>query len=212
VRGDVVDRLRDGRGGRVAFVPHCLLNENVRFLGGATRSGAVEEVVEHFSGAGVGIVQMPCPEQLAWGGVLKRWMLACYGRRLLRWSPARRAFVFVVRRLTAVEYARLARRVASEIADYVDSGFEVVEVLGVGASPSCGVRSTVDLDHALAAMAGCPRASLTPAFVRTRVVSDNVVDGTGIFIAGLRRHLARRNLAVPFGEYDLMAELGTEAS
>jgi predicted secreted protein len=206
---DVVDRLSDDRGRRVVFVSHCLLNQNVRFLGGATRSGAVDAAVEPYLRDGVGIVQLPCPEQRAWGGVQKRWMLACYGRRLLRWRPARGVFVAAVRGVTAFEYGRLARRTAIEIADYVASGFEVVEVVGVGASPSCGVATTVDVDAAIAAMARCDRGALTPAMVRQVVVASSVVDGTGRFVASLRRQLARRGVSVPFREHDLLAELRT---
>jgi hypothetical protein len=47
--------LADRRGRRVVFVSHCLLNENVRYLGGAGRRGSVDEVVEGFQAAGVGI-------------------------------------------------------------------------------------------------------------------------------------------------------------
>ena len=39
-------RLRDDRSGRVVFVAHCLLNENVRYLGGACRPGDVGEIVD----------------------------------------------------------------------------------------------------------------------------------------------------------------------
>jgi predicted secreted protein len=206
-RHEVVDRLADGRGKRVAVVSHCLLNENVRYLGGAPRAGLVDEVVEPYREAGVGIVQLPCPEQHLWGGVLKRWMLACYGRRVLRWRASRWVFVAVVRRATALGYRRLARRAAAEIVDYVTSGFEVVEVVGVGASPSCGVRTTLDLDGAVAAMARCDRAALTPAVVSARVVAANVVDGPGIFLRELERRLDKRGIFVPFREHDLLAEL-----
>ena len=72
-------RLADERGRRVAFVSHCLLNENTRYLGGALRAGAVPEVVSGLIEAGVGISQMPCLEQRAWGGVLKRLLLRAYG-------------------------------------------------------------------------------------------------------------------------------------
>ncbi|HEU4421707.1 MAG TPA: hypothetical protein VFR67_04100 [Pilimelia sp.] len=37
--------LRDERSGRVLFVSHCLLNQDVRHFGGATRPGGVDEVV-----------------------------------------------------------------------------------------------------------------------------------------------------------------------
>ncbi len=210
-RGDVVGRLADARSGRVVFVSHCLLNENVRFLGGATRPGAISEVLDPYVADGVGIVQLPCPEQRAWGGVLKGSMLRVYGRPILRRQPVRRVFVALARWVTAFEYAHLARRAAAEIADYVTSGFEVVEVVGVGASPSCGVTTTVDLDGAIAAMAGCDRGSLDPALVCDRVVGANVVAGDGMFIAELRRRLARRGIEVRFREHDLLAELRAAA-
>jgi predicted secreted protein len=60
------------RSGRVVFVSHCLLNQNSRYLGGAVCPGVVADAVQPYLSDGVGIVQMPCPEQLVGGGVLKR--------------------------------------------------------------------------------------------------------------------------------------------
>jgi predicted secreted protein len=205
--GGIGEQLADARGHRVVFVSHCLLNENVRFLGGATRRGAVREVLDPYVADGVGIVQLPCPEQRSWGGVLKRRMLVLYGRRILRVGPLRHIVVAAIRAATRLEYSQLARRVAREIADYVSSGFEVVAVVGVGASPSCGVATTVDLDRAVAAMAACDRDRLDAATVRERVVASNAVGGQGLFVAGLRRQLARRGISLPFQEYDLLGEL-----
>jgi hypothetical protein len=37
--------LSDARSGQVVFVSHCMLNQNVRYQGGATRPGVVDEVV-----------------------------------------------------------------------------------------------------------------------------------------------------------------------
>lgn len=192
----------------MVFMSHCLLNENVRFLGGATRGGAVLDAVEPYLRDGVGVVQMPCPEQHAWGGVLKRRMLGLYGLRVLRWGPPRRLAVAAIRSVTGLEYRRLARHVAAEIADYVAAGFEVVEVVGVGASPSCGVSTTVDLDGSVAAMARCDRPTLTPAVVRHAVLGANARAGSGMFIALVRRHLDRRGIDIRFREHDLLTELG----
>ncbi len=200
-------RLRDARSRRVAFVSHCLLNENVRYLGGATRPGAVDEVVDGLVAAGTGICQMPCPEQLAWGGVLKPWMTRFYGSRLTRWSPTRRIVVALARSWTVIAYGRLARRVAADVADYVSNGFGVVELIGVGASPSCGVRTTVDLEAALLAMGRCERTRLSRRPVNDRVVLDNRIPGPGMFIAAVQRELRRRGIAVRMSEHDLAAEL-----
>ena len=156
----LVSRLGDDRSRRVVFLSHCLLNENIRYLGGAFRRGAVEEVVEPFLRDGVGIYQMPCPEQRAWGGVLKRYALSFYG------SPgtARRAVLPVLMPLfmayTRWVYASIARTVARDVEDYVRSGFEVVGIVGVGASPSCGVCTTLDARRSISAAASCPLARI----------------------------------------------------
>jgi hypothetical protein len=93
----LLEQLKDERGKRVVFVSHCLLNENVRYLGGAFRRSGVEEVIMNFLRQGVGICQMPCPEQRAWGGVLKRYILPLYGSKgtLLYWCADNRHFPLV---------------------------------------------------------------------------------------------------------------------
>lgn len=73
------EQLADARGGRVVFLSHCLLNQNFRYLGGAGRAGGVAEMAGGYLDRGVDICQLPCPEQRAWGGVLKRRMLVAYG-------------------------------------------------------------------------------------------------------------------------------------
>jgi hypothetical protein len=66
----LLDRLADDRRKRVIFLSHCLRNENTRYLSGACRAACVREVVEECIDRELGIVQMPSPEQQAWGGVL----------------------------------------------------------------------------------------------------------------------------------------------
>jgi hypothetical protein len=118
------------------FLSHCLLNENVRFPGGATRPGAIPELV----------------------------------------------------------------------ADYLESGFEVVEVVGVGGSPSCGVATTLDLDGAVAALART-RGDGDRRSANRDVVAANAVAGRGLFIECLDRALHTRGITVTYREHDLIAEL-----
>jgi predicted secreted protein len=206
---NVADRVRDERGGRVVFVSHCLLNENVRYLGGATRPGAVAELVERYIANGVGIYQMPCPEQHAWGGVLKPRMLRLYGAPLLRIGPVSVALAVAARGWMHVVYGRLARQVVTAIADYIASGMTVVEIVGVAASPSCGVNTTLNLSGALRAMADCDPATIDRTTVNRHVVAGSVEDGSGVFIAALCRQLRRHNLPIRFVEHNLLAEIGT---
>ena len=61
------EHLADERSKQVVFVSHCVLNENVRYLGGAFQRSGVDEIIDDLQQRGVGIVQMPCPEPHAPG-------------------------------------------------------------------------------------------------------------------------------------------------
>jgi hypothetical protein len=202
--GGLRSKLRDERSGRVAFVSHCLLNQNTRYLGGAFRPGAVHEIVDPYLRDGTGICQMPCPEQLAWGGVLKRHLLLLYGRPWL--GPVIRPLLPALTAYTALRYRLLARRVAAQIADYQNSGFEVVGVLGVDGSPTCGVATTLDLGAALEAILGCPLHRLDRSFMNDTVVNGPARPGRGLFISALSDALARRGRQVPLLRHDLRSE------
>jgi predicted secreted protein len=199
--------LSDARSGQVVFLSHCMLNQNVRYQGGATRPGAVDEVVARLQRAGVGIVQMPCPEQRAWGGVDKRYTMPAYGADHMRLRRLRRPTTWLFLLYTRLAYRRLAGQVARAIADYVRSGQTVQAVVGVGGSPSCGVRTTLDLNGVLDTIAACDPTQLNTDDFNRRVIIAHARPGQGMFIAALRRQLRRRRIDVPFDEHDLIAEI-----
>jgi uncharacterized protein YbbK (DUF523 family) len=195
----------------VVFLSHCLLNHNVRYLGGAEREAGVRALVDGYLANGIGICQMPCPEQRAWGGVLKRRMLIAYGAGGTWRSPLVRALVGPFMAHTRFMYGRLARHMAAEIADYHNSGLEVVGVIGISGSPSCGVQTTLDLPAAVDTLRRCPLAQLDRRMINEQVVGAHTQPGQGLFIAALQRQLAKRGVAVRFGEYDF-AEPGRPAA
>ena len=57
---------------KVAFIAHCLLNQNAKVEGGAKRPGMWEPVIDLLRERGYTIRQMPCPE-LAFGGARRFW-------------------------------------------------------------------------------------------------------------------------------------------
>jgi predicted secreted protein len=205
---DVLRRvLSDERSGTVVFVSHCLLNQNVRYLGGATRPGAVNDVVTALQRARVGVVQMPCPEQRAWGGVCKRYTMPAYGADHTVLRRLRRPTTWLFLAYTRLAYRWLARRVADDIADYLRSGYTVDAVVGIGGSPSCGVDTTLDLPAVLGTIACCDPARLNRHDFNRHVIAAHTRPGQGLFITALRRHLRRRRLDVAFDEHDLIAEI-----
>lgn len=174
----------DARCGRVVVLSHCPLNENVRFPGGATGPGAIPGLAEGPATDGIGIDQMPSPEQRACDGVCMRRLLGLHACAPVRWSLARRLTLAVAPAWTTVRCRRLARPIACDIADHTDSGSEV---LGAGGPPHRGGP-----DH---------------RSTRRDLVAANAVAGRGLFVTRLDRALQARGVTVPDREHDLLAEL-----
>jgi hypothetical protein len=145
---------------------------------------------------------MPCPEAVAWGGVLKRLMLRLYGQER-RWHHWQRWLLLpAVRGYTRFIYRRLAKRIARDIDDYVRSGFEVVGIMGVRNSPSCGVLATLDLGEALRRVMTINPDSLDARAFNDQVVRPSAPSGEGLYVTALRRQLRRRHLhRIPFLEH-----------
>jgi predicted secreted protein/putative sterol carrier protein len=113
--------MNDKRQRRVIFISHCWLNINPRFPEGAAFPGANVPLIKTLLDSGLGIVQMPCPEYEVLG--LEK---ANYG-------------VIVQDELRA-EFRKYAAIVVKQIKDYLAMGFEVVGIMGMNPSPSCGVE------------------------------------------------------------------------
>ena len=203
----LLEQLKDERSKRVIFVSHCLLNENTRYLGGAFRRGCIDELVDSFQQEGLGIYQMHCPEQRAWGGVLKRRLLSFYGSRGTILYRLRHVLLPLFLWYTRLIYRSLAKEVVRDIEDYLHSGFEVVGILGVGGSPSCGVWKCLDLQCSLEAVARCPVAQCDRRLVNEEAVVACLRKGDGMFIAAIQRQLRRKHLTVKWYEHNLLSEI-----
>lgn len=176
-------------------------------------AGCLPEVVQRCHEQRLGMVQMPCPEQQAWGGVLKPMLLRAYGLRhrspmvfIFRW-----ALLAVFRWRTQRVYRRLARQVAIEVADYLASGMDVQAVVGVDGSPSCGISTTTDLGMALERVTVLAPSRFTPTTLNHKLEACLTV-GDGMSAEELRRDLRRRRIEVPFTAHDLPGELAASAA
>jgi hypothetical protein len=96
----------------------------------------------------------------------------------------------------------MARTVARDVADAVGAGQQVVGVLGVAGSPSCGVRTTLDLDVALARLSRSQDA-VTARWLRQDVVAAAERPGTGLFVEALQKRFAARGIEAPFIDHQL---------
>jgi predicted secreted protein len=108
----------------VAFVAHCLLNQNAKVGDAAHCAGVYTPVVDVLRDKGWRIEQIPCPE-LAFAG-------------LLRWWEVREQY-------DTRAYRRHCRRIAEAVADMISHWValgEPVVLIGVDGSPSMGVHVT----------------------------------------------------------------------
>jgi predicted secreted protein len=116
--------VADETRGRVAFIAHCVLNQNSKVEGGAKRPGMWEPVIDLLQEHGYTIRQMPCPE-LAFGGARRFW-----GVREQFDTPLYRRHC-----------RRLATLVASVIEQHASTGDHIV-LIGVDSSPTMGIDYT----------------------------------------------------------------------
>jgi uncharacterized protein YbbK (DUF523 family) len=199
-------RIHDQRSRRVIFLAHCLLNENTRYLGGARRGGAIREILDPCLEHGIGIVQLPCPEQHAWGGVLKQRLLLFYGSKGKLRYRLRGVLLPLILWYTKRIYRRLAQETADQIQDYQRCGMRVLGVIGVDASPSCGVYKNLNVRVALERV-GRLEGDTASAEDMNRIVTGAVAPGRGLYIKLLQQELDKRGLSVRFTAHDLIDEL-----
>lgn len=199
-------KLVDERGKKVVFVSHCLLNENTRYLGGATRSGGVDELIDRLQEKGIGIVQMKCPEQKAWGGVLKKEMLTAYGAKEIS-SFFKKIYIKNFIKKTKRIYQILANDVVEEIEDYKNSGFEIIGIITVKGSPSCGLSALLDLEKSAIFLTNMDIGEINKDYLNSELYKNYLSDKQGLFIEALKNALKSCHLDVPFLEHDLIDEL-----
>ena len=203
----LTENLKDERSKRVIFVAHCILNENTRYLGGAFRKGCIDEIVDEIQNQGIGMVQMKCPEQKAWGGVLKESMWKPVGSKNTFLYKLTKVFFPLFVWNTKRAYRQIAKEVIEEIRDYRESGFEVVGIIGVAGSPSCGVNTTLDMKKSIEFLANTELEKLDREKINGPGNKELLIDGEGFFIEALKGELRKKNITIKFYEHDLIAEI-----
>jgi predicted secreted protein len=109
---------------KVAFVAHCLLNQNSKVYGGAVCPGIYSPLVDQLRTRGWQLMQMPCPE-LTFTGLNRFWAV-------------REQYDTIAHRRHC---QRIVEPLAAAIGAHIERGDEVV-LIGIEGSPSMGVRIT----------------------------------------------------------------------
>ena len=115
------------RGKRIILLAHCILNQNAVVWPLARESGALAGVVRTCLDAGLGIIQLPCPEVTARGP-----------RRAQAERPSYDTAGYRAHCRALIEPIR------AQVEAYRRAGYEIVGLIGIGDSPSCGLTTTYE--------------------------------------------------------------------
>jgi predicted secreted protein len=111
----------DARGRKVAVVCHCILNANTK-VEGLSQYAGIHPLVTRLAELGIGVIQMPCAEMTALG--------------MRRWGQTREQYESVA----FTEHCRvLSEQTAEQVREFARCGYEIVGLVGVDGSPTCGV-------------------------------------------------------------------------
>jgi len=156
----------DSRSKRIVLVAHCVLNQNSISDGTADFPGSISEIVRFLVQAGVGIIQMPCPEILCLG--LDRGDVHGGERPVIVENTRIRQ---ALKNPSAVRKIKsLVNQLVFQIEQYQRNGFTVLGIIGIDRSPSCGVNTTS--------------------------MNNQEVEGEGVFVEALRGELEKRNIHI----------------
>lgn len=157
----------DKRSKRVIFVAHCILNQNAISDGTADYPGSHVDIIRTLLDAQVGIIQMPCPE-LCCLGLDRENILGAESPVVVENTRIRKE----IQRPDAVSLLdRLVEQVISQIIEYHKHGFNILGIVGINRSPSCGVDTTSN--------------------------DNKEIGGTGVFVTRIKSALATCNLSIP---------------
>lgn len=139
---------------KVVFVPHCILNQNVRASGKEKSNGSIKEIVNFFVEAEIGIVQLPCPEVEFDGGL----------NRIFRTKES-------YNKNYRNRCREISLKILKDIKGYLEKDYNVLGILGVEFSPTCGVY---------------------------RVENEKkIASGKGILIEEIEKEMRKENFQVP---------------
>ncbi len=152
---------------RVAFVAHCLVNQNAKVSEFAKCPGVVAPLVERLRVNGYEIQQLPCPEMSYLG--------------VVRWWQSREQY-------DTPGYKRHCRALARTVVDiagaYLKHEYDIV-IIGLDGSPSSGVRLT----STKASWGGRPEGAVSGGSDRK--------EGMGVWMSELKSEFESRSMLFP---------------
>ncbi|KMT22252.1 CD3072 family TudS-related putative desulfidase [Clostridium cylindrosporum] len=161
------------RGRKIILLCHCILNCNSKVEGLSTFKSMIKNLVDILHSEDVGVIQLPCPEMHVYG--------------IKRWGHVKDQFDTPFFR----EQCRIILEpTVNQVKNYMDNGYDVLGVVGIDGSPSCGVNLTY-------------RGNFGGEFscienYKECIDTLKMVNEEGVFIEELKSILNEKGLDIPF--------------
>jgi len=156
---------------------HCILNGNAKVQGLCNYPSSITDVINILLENEIGIIQLPCPEMMTYG--------------VKRWGHVREQFDTAYFRN---ECQQIMMPIINQLKDYTKNGYQIVGVIGVDGSPSCGVNKS------------CSGAWGGEIFgdedILDRIKRMEFVSKRGIFMEEIKELLDKNNISIPFAAVD----------
>ena len=113
------------RSKKIVLVSHCILNQNSVVHPCGRNMSNFKKLLTKIIGNNIGIIQLPCPE------------ISLYGVK--RWGHVKDQFNTPHFKKQS---KKLIENIIDNVIDYKNNGYEILGVIGIKGSPSCGVTVT----------------------------------------------------------------------
>ena len=111
------------RSKRIVFISHCILNQNTVVSPLGRAKGSYKDIIETIMEYDIGIHQLPCPEFRHLG---------------LNRKPMTKS------EYDTTDFRNLSKGISKDVInimkEYLANGYEIVGLIGINHSPTCGIR------------------------------------------------------------------------
>ncbi len=160
--------FNDKRSKKLVLIAHCILNQNAISDETATHAGSMNEIIDLLQLQNIGIFQMPCPELQCLG--LDRNDVLGGSREVVQENSRIRMAMDQEKAIETLNM--LVKQLIHQISEYLKYGFDIIGIIGINRSPSCGVETTSKEGAEIA--------------------------GQGVFIEALQQEFSKRKLHLKF--------------
>ena len=157
---------------KMVLVSHCILNVNSKVEGLSSYSGTMEDIVINLMQQGIGFIQLPCPEMTLYG--------------MKRWGHVKEQFDNPFYRKHCKS---IFEPYVEQIKEYMQNDYEIVGLIGIDRSPSCGINQTCSGNW-------CGEINNEEEYLK-KVKTLKTVNSQGVFIEEIQKVLQAENIHIP---------------